>query len=216
MKKHLPLALAAALSLGACAPLVLTGAGVAGMVGLQDRPVKQTAEDVKLDAAIKANLTQAQFAYLTDIGTDVFYGDVVLTGVLPTQADGERVLDITRRTPGVQKVYNELFIGSAYSAAQRARDAWIAAQIRARLIGTQQSYPLNYLLSVVNGHVYVSGNVASEQERAHTLHVLRTTRGVVQVHDYLRFIPTSETSVMGSRLRTDSAPRAPDPFKDLN
>jgi hyperosmotically inducible protein len=166
-----------------CVPVAL-GAG-AGYVGLQDRPAGQTADDTGLKLGIKKNLAQVQGNWLTDIGIDVYYGDVLLTGIVATREEGEKALDIVRRTDGVKRVYNELFVGAAYSASQRARDGWIAAQIQPRLLGAQDAFPLNYLITVVNNNVYIMGSAGSPAEHEHVLHVLRTTRGVAQVHDYL-------------------------------
>lgn len=179
-------ALLAATSLAGCAaPVVLGAAAAGGYVGLQNRPAKQVAADTEVKVRIKDNLTQANFSYLTDIGIDVFYGDVLLTGVVPSNKEGERVLDLVRRTPGVKKVYNELFVGSAYATSQKAKDAWISTQIQPRLLGAKDAYPLNYLITVVNNHVYIMGDTANQGEKDHVIHILRTTRGVQQVHDYL-------------------------------
>lgn len=178
-------ALAGTMLASCAAPVVLGAAAGAGYIGLQNRPTKQIAADTEVKVRIKDQLTQAQFAYLTDIGIDVFYGNVLLTGVVPTNAEGERVLETVRRTQGVKKVYNELFVGSAYTTGQKAKDAWISAQIQPRLLGAKDAYPLNYLITVVNNHVYIMGDTFNAGEKDHVLHILRTTRGVQQVHDYL-------------------------------
>lgn len=170
---------------GCAAPLILGGAATAGYVGLQNRTTQQVAADTEIKLRIKDALTQARGHYFVDVGVDVFYGNVLLTGVVATQAEGEHVLDLARRTVGVQKVYNELFVGSAYTAGQKAKDAWISAQIQPRLLGAKDAYPLNYLITVVNNHVYIMGDALTQGEKDHVLHILRTTRGVRQVHDYL-------------------------------
>lgn len=172
--------------LTACAaPIVVGAAASAGYIGLQNRPTRQIAADSELKASIKQELARSNYAYLTDVGIDIFYGNVLLTGVVPTNAEGERVLEVVRQTQGVKKVYNELFVGAAYTAGQKAKDAWIAAQIQPRLLGAKDAYPLNYLITTVNNHVYIMGDTATQGEKDHVLHILRTTRGVQQVHDYL-------------------------------
>lgn len=170
---------------GCAAPVVLGAAATAGYIGLQNRPTSQIATDTEIKLRIKDALAQTRSNYFTDINVDVFYGNVLLTGVVPTTAEGDVVLDIARRTPNVGKVYNELFVGSAYTVSQKAKDAWISAQIQPRLLGAKDAYPLNYLISVVNNHVYILGDALTQGEKDHVLHILRTTRGVQQVHDYL-------------------------------
>ncbi len=192
MLKSLPRSTALATTLvvstllaGCAAPLLIGGAATAGYVGLQNRTTQQVAADTEVKLRVKDALAQARGNYFLDVGIDVFYGNVLLTGVVPTQAEGDQVLDLARRTVGVQKVYNELFVGSAYTAGQKAKDAWISAQIQPRLLGAKDAYPLNYLITVVNNHVYILGDALTQGEKDHVLHILRTTRGVQQVHDYL-------------------------------
>ncbi|RYG61819.1 MAG: BON domain-containing protein [Alphaproteobacteria bacterium] len=198
-------ALLAATSLAGCAaPVVLGAAASAGYVGLQNRPAKQVAADTEVKVRVKDNLTQANFSYLTDIGIDVFYGDVLLTGVVPSNREGERVLDLVRRTPGVKKVYNEIFVGSAYPTSQKAKDAWISTQIQPRLLGAKDAYPLNYLITVVNNHVYIMGDTGTQGEKDHVIHILRTTRGVQQVHDYLIVNGSDAADTRANAVRSDS------------
>lgn len=208
---NLKLALTAILSTslltGCAAPLVVGAAASAGYIGLQNRPTRQIAADSELKAQIKQQLVQSNFAYLTDIGIDVYYADVLLTGVVPTNAEGERVLTVIRQTPGVKKVYNELFVGAAYTAGQKAKDAWIAAQIQPRLLGAKDAYPLNYLITTVNNHVYIMGDTATQGEKDHVLHILRTTRGVQQVHDYLNI-----KSAVEAQDRPGSIPQKNNPL----
>lgn len=202
--------------LGGCAaPLVVGAAATAGYVGLQDRPTSQIASDTDIKVRVKDLLTQQKFNYFSDVGIDVFYGNVLLTGILPTQSDGEQVLKVVQSTPGVKKVYNELFIGAAYSAGQKAKDAWISAQIQPRLIGSQGVFPLNYMITVTNNHVYIIGSCNTSDERNHVLHLLRTTRGVTQVHDYLVLsgelgAPPEQVDEKGNPLPV----RQPNPFGD--
>lgn len=199
--------------LGGCAaPLVIGAAATAGYVGLQARPAKQVANDTDLKVRLKDNLGHLKAGYLANIGVDVFYGDVLLTGVVPTQAQGDQILQLVRQTPGVKKVYNELFVGAAYTTAQRAKDAWILTQIQPRLIGTRDAYPLNYMVSVVNNNVYVMGVCGSTTEKEHVLHVLATTAGVQKVHDYLTVDTSINTHTDETNTRDDV--QAPNPFPE--
>jgi hyperosmotically inducible protein len=209
----------AALMSSCTVPMALGAGAAAGYVGLQERPTKQVAADTQIKVMIKDKLAQAKFDYLTDIGIDVYYNDVLITGIVPTREDGEKVLDIARRTAGVNKVYNELFVGAEYSTRQKAADAWLAAQIQPRLVGDQNAFPLNYLISVINGHVYILGSVATVGEQQHVLHILSTTNGVKQVHDYLQLRQTPETvgetatGAKGWLSKASQQGNAPDPLK---
>jgi osmotically-inducible protein OsmY len=170
---------------GCALPLIAGAAGTAGYIGFQQRPSAQIAEDTNIKASIKKALTQRYEGYFTDVGVDVFYGNVLLTGMVPTEAEAEKVAAMARSLQGVNRVYNNMFVGMTYTSSQKARDTWISTKIQSRLLGTNDAYPLNYLISVVDGHVYILGSASTVAEKTHVLHVLQTTTGVVQVHDYL-------------------------------
>lgn len=175
-----------ALLTGCAAPLVAGMAGVGGYVVLQERNAKQTLVDTSITTHIKERLTSANFKFFTDVKIDVFYNDVLLTGIVEGREIGEQVLNIVKETPDVGKIYNELFVGGNYTAKLKAKDAWITAQIQPRLLTDRHAFPINYQISVVNSHVYVMGVARSPEEHEHMLHVLRTTKGVEMVHDYIK------------------------------
>lgn len=213
-------ALAGSLLLTGCGvPLVLGAGAAAGYVGLQTRPSGQVVADTDTKMRVKAALASKDYRFLGDIGTDVFYNDVLVTGVVPTRAEGEQVIALIQGTTGVRKVYNELFVGDAYTTAQRAKDVWIATQIKPRLIGTKGVFPLNYMISVVNNHVYALGSVGGADERSNVLHLLRTTPGVAQVHDYLVIVsptPEGKPNIVNQGAQEDGGltRRAPNPLPD--
>ncbi|MFZ2620130.1 MAG: BON domain-containing protein [Alphaproteobacteria bacterium] len=185
---------------GCAAPGVAMGLAATGAyVGLQERSSAQVALDAKMKVHILDRLSSAKLSYVSDVGVTVFEGDVLLTGIVPNKQQGLQVLELVRAVPDVKRVYNELFVGADYPTKQQAQDTWIYAQIQPRLMGNRQTFPINYAISVVNGHAYIMGYVVATEEHEHVLHILRTTKGVVQVHDYLRL------SASGKDPRTPDA-----------
>lgn len=177
------------------APIVIGAAGTGAYLTAQERDVRQGVVDNKISLHIKGKLADKRFAYLTSINIDVLNGDVLLTGIVPTADAGGEVLDIVRRTPDVKNIYNELFVAPAYPASRKAKDTWLATKIKGRLFGDSQIYQVNYMISVVNSHVYVFGLALSDEEHAHVIHTLRTTPGVAQVHDYITLAESARIDV---------------------
>jgi hyperosmotically inducible protein len=199
--------------------MIMGAAATGAYMGLQERSAEQIAMDTKVKIHIKDKLTNANYKYFGEIGVTVFEGDVLLTGVVESREEGEKILAITRGTPDVKRVYNELFVGSGYSASQRAQDTWIFTQIKARLMGNRETFPINYAVDVVNSHVYIMGYVLEDEEHEHVLHILRTTKGVTQVHDYLRLSSSGEDPRKKEAIQTNLKKEAPavlpeDPFRD--
>lgn len=186
IRTHILLLSVCTLPLAGCGVPFMAGAAATGAyIGLQEKGARNVVMDTKLKVAVKERLTAVDIDHLLDIGVTVFEGDVLLTGVVPKKDAGLVALETARGTSDVKRVYNELFVGE-YTAAQQARDLWIATQYKARLMGNRDTFPLNYTVTTVHGHVYIMGYVASDGEHRHVLHVLRTTPGVQKVHDYLR------------------------------
>lgn len=181
---------------GCAAPLFVGAAGAAGYASVQDRGAKQTVVDLGTLTHIKDRLTNTDYRYFSDINVIVYENEVLLTGIVPDRSAGEEVLQVVQETPGVERIYNEILVGSGYTFSQKAQDAWINAQIQPRILGADDVYQVNYHLSVVNGHVYVIGAAQTQAERQHVLHILRTVKGVKQVHDYVR-LTDPETQTIG-------------------
>lgn len=180
---------------GCLLPLAVGAAGTGAYLGVQERGAKQALTDNKISLHIKKRLTETKGSYFSSISADVLHGNVLLSGIVPTAEAGGEVLDIVRRTPDVKNIYNELFVAPAYPASRKAKDVWLATKIKARLFGEREVYQVNYILSVVNSHVYVLGLAGSDAEHAHVVHVLRTTPGVAQVHDYIQLAPSAIVEV---------------------
>lgn len=214
----------AAAGLQGCAtPVVLGAAGTSAYLASQERGFNQSIHDSAIDLHLKKRLTESNVDYFTSIGADVLNGEVLLTGIVPHAQAGAEVLEIARRTPHVRNIYNELFVAPAYPATRKAKDTWLATKIKGRLFTEKNVYQVNYMLSVVNSHVYVLGLAQSDAEHAHVIHVLRTTPGVAKVHDYIMLkqedrndegAPQHQNSKWRSKLekfwREDAVKQAPD------
>lgn len=180
---------------GCLAPLAIGAVGTGAYFGSQERGFSQGIHDSKIKLSLKKRLTETDANYFTSISADVLNGDVLLTGIVPTTTAGGEVLDIVRRTPDVKNIYNELFVAPGYPASRKAKDTWLATKIKGRLFTEKEVYQVNYMLSVVNSHVYVLGLAQSDAEHAHVIHVLRTTPGVAKVHDYITLAPSAQVQV---------------------
>lgn len=173
------------LLLGACAPVVIGGAAVAGTMALQERGFKAGVSDTKIKASIKDSLAGLNPNYLGQVGVDVLQGNVLLTGVVESQAAAEQIVSTVKQNAEIGAVYNELVTGS-YGAGEISNDTWISTQLRARMVANADVYTINYYISVVKSHVYIYGIAQNAAEKERAIHIARTTKGVTMVHDYIR------------------------------
>ncbi|MBI1363796.1 MAG: BON domain-containing protein [Proteobacteria bacterium] len=175
-----------AVALSGCMPLWL-GAGVgAGYLAVQERGAVAAVTDMKVKTHVLDRLTQANYKFLAKIGVNVLEGDVLLTGVVPSDEDAHRVVSIVYGVPDVRQVYNEIQVVENYGVDVFTNDTWIGTQIRSRMVTTSDVYTINYTVEVVRGHVYVLGLARTPAEMERVLYLVRTTKGVRMVHNYIR------------------------------
>ena len=185
-----------------CVPLFLGGVATAGYMSVQDRGAKAALIDTKIKTNIKERLTSTRYQYATEVGVNVVEGQVLLTGVVMNAKSAVEVEKIVRAVDGVESVYNELYTDGIYPAEQYTADTWILTQLRARLIGAQDVNATNYILSAVNGQVYIMGLTDSNSERERVMHMARTTKGVKRVKNYVKLIEVSKSTFLGLPLGT--------------
>jgi osmotically-inducible protein OsmY len=168
------------LQLQACVGVV--AAGGAGAAVAVDRRSAGTIVD---DAAIELKAGNAIFAD-DDLGKKAHinitsYNYVLLlTGETPTAAMRDRAVNIARHVDKVRKVYNEIVVAPPTSLKSRSTDAWITAQIKAKLLGRKQVSAANIKVVTENRTVYLLGLVNHTEAREAT-EVARHVDGVARV-----------------------------------
>lgn len=177
--------LATSFLVGGCAPVIVGGMATAGYLAAQERGAKQAVVDTKIKAHIKDKLTSENYRFLTKVEVTVMQNNVLLTGVVDSSADAATVERIVKATPDVKNVYNHLFTDGIYPSDTYGKDSWLGTQVRARLLSAKDVYSINYHVHVVNGYVFVIGLATTKGELERVLHIVRTTKGVEKVYNYI-------------------------------
>ena len=180
------LAASAGLALGACAPVVV-GAGVtAGVAAAQERGLKGAAADTKIRLQIDRLWLAESAALFLKINLQVQDGRVLLTGQVPAPEARVTAVRLAWQAEGVAEVINEIGLGDASSLLDAARDQWIAAELRARLLADGAIASINYSIETVNGSVYLIGVAQNQAELDRALTHARNIAYVRRVVDYMR------------------------------
>lgn len=154
-------------------------------------------------------------------------GVVTLTGYVEGQPQRELAVQIAKTTDGVREVNDRLSLagqheesgavatrGSAPPPAPDARppvdDPQVTARVRSKFFGDDRVRGRRIDVAVRNGVVTLSGEVASEDERAQALLLARTTEGVQRVEDHLTVV----TQPAGTAAGDIGAPAARPPADD--
>ena len=189
-KLNLSLLIIASLLLSGCFPTVFAGATKATVAVAKDRSVGDAVEDAKISAKIKANFIKDGFrALYAKIDVEVVDGRVMYTGVVDSEEDIMKALEIAWNQEGVKEVLNELQTdknSGKFDGTQYARDSLITAQIKAKTIVNRDIKFVNYTIVTSNNIVYIFGIARSTEELEHVASIASEIRGVEKVITHAR------------------------------
>ncbi|MFO7963416.1 MAG: BON domain-containing protein [Desulfobacterales bacterium] len=168
-----------------CAPL-LVGAGAAGVykVAQDERSVGRIVDDSNISATIKLDLSRDPVVNAPDIDVDVIDGHVILSGIMTSEEQIDRAMDIAGRIEGVKSVRNNLRVGSR-TVGEFVGDKVIASKIKTKLIGESGIPSTNIDVDAHKGVVTLTGIVSNRLTKERVLKIAKETKGTVQVIDNL-------------------------------
>ena len=187
------------LSLSGCVT-ALVGAGAFGVISATDRRSTGAQAD---DQVMEVRIQNTALTHLRNNNTMQgfepklsvvsFNRQVLLMGLVASEADKAFVERVARAQPNAQKVYNYIQVASA---AQRgfgdvSSDSWITSKVRTTLIGTKGVSANHVKVVTYNGVTYVMG-ILTPEEQALVSNTVSTTAGVQQVVTlYETFVPSN-------------------------
>lgn len=163
------LAAAALTARAGCAPLLLGGAMVGGMLVATDRRTTGTQiEDQSIE--LKAASQIKELATLGHVNVTSYNRTVLLTGEVPGEADRSRIEQTVARIENVRKVVNELAVAGNSSMTSRSNDAALTTKVKATYVDAKDVFANAVKVVTERGNVYLMGRVtAREAERASML-----------------------------------------------
>ncbi len=176
--------------LGACAPVVVGGAVVGGLVAVDRRTAGAQLEDERIELRGAARIRDA-------LGTRVrveitsYNRQVLLTGEAPNEQDKKRVEQVISAVENVRSVVNELVIMDTPSLKQRSSDALITGKVKASLIDARDLYANAFKVVTERGTTYLMGRV-TQREADRATEIARSVSGVQRVVRILEIISDEE------------------------
>ena len=182
----LPLAVAAALALQGCVPIVIGAGGAAAYSSLEDRRTTGTQIDDESIEVRASNRLSDRFGGTVHINVTSYNRVALLTGEVPDEKTRVEAEKIVRAVPTVRDLTNDLQISGISSLASRGNDSYLTLKVRGRLLDTKALSQANIKVVTESGVVYLLGLVtATEADEA--VELARNTGGVrkvVKVFEY--------------------------------
>ncbi len=180
-------------ALAACtAPAMIVGAGATGAVAAsEERGLEAAITDSRISTEINYYWLEHDRELLASLSTAVYEGRVMLTGVAVSEAKRDDAVRLAWKPDGVTEVINEIIVDAKGAFGTFARDTWISAKLRSKLLFDGEIVGINYSIDTVRGTVYLLGVAQNREEMERVLNHARNLSYVLRVvnHAILRTDP---------------------------
>ena len=186
MKRNLPslvwsgAVLAVALTgLSGCAPLIVGGAVMTGIVATDRRTTGTQVEDQSIELKV-ASAVRQELGERVHLNVTSFNRKVLLTGEARTAADKERAEKLAQSQENVQSVVNDLAVAPPSSLTERSKDTVLTSRVKAAFIDAKDLQVNSITVVTERGIVYQMGRVTSREAKRAT-DIVRAMGGVAKV-----------------------------------
>lgn len=181
-------------ALPGCAPLIVGGAMVGGVLVATDRRTTGAqVEDQGIE--LKAAARVRELATLGHVNVTSYNRALLLTGEVPDETQRARVEEALARVENVKSVVNELAVAGNSSTTSRANDVQIGLRVKASFVDAKDVAANAIKVVVERGNVYLLGRV-TEAEAARAADVASRVPGVVKVVRVFELISEEELARM--------------------
>ena len=182
----IPLAFVILLAAPGCTTMAVGAAGTTAVAAAQERTIGDAIDDSLIYTEVNHHLLQADIDLFRDVGVKVVEGRVLLTGSVPTPDDRIEAVRLAWQADGIKEMINELQVTDDSGVVDYAKDIWISAQLKTRLLFDEQIHAINYNVETVNGSVYMIGIAWDRAELERATNHARTIKGVRKVISHVR------------------------------
>lgn len=208
LQKTLATVLAAAAlagGLSACAPLVVGGAVVGGMMAIDRRTAGTQVEDESIELRA-GNRIRQQLGDRVHVNVTSYNRQALVTGEVPNAQDRQAVEQIVSQVENVRSVVNDLAVMPPSSLSQRSNDTLITGKVRASLVDARDITANAFKVVTERNIVYLMG-IVSQREAQRATDIARGVSGVAKVVRVFEIVSEDELR----RIAPQPAPVTQDP-----
>jgi osmotically-inducible protein OsmY len=177
-----------------CAPLVLGGAVVGGMMAADRRTSGAQLEDQSIE--LKAtNRISAIVGERGHVNITSYNRMVLLTGEVGSDADKAAVEQAVGQIENVRSIVNELAVMAPTSIGSRSNDVVLTSKVKASLIDAKDLQANAFKVVTERGQVFLMGRV-TEREAGRASDVARSISGVQKVIRVFEIVTEAQLAAM--------------------
>ena len=181
--------------LSACAPLIVGGAMVGGVMMALDRRTSGTQvedQSIELKAANRIKDTLGERGH---VSVTSFNRMVLLTGEVPSEQDKQAVELAVSRIENVKSIVNEVAVMGNSSFGSRSNDVILSGKVKATFVDARDIQANAYKVVVERGVVYLMG-IVTEREANRASDLARSVSGVQKVVRVFEIVSEEELARM--------------------
>lgn len=179
VRKMVLAAVVGASVLSGCAPLVVGGAVMTGVVAVDRRTAGTQLEDQNIELKV-ASAINKDMGERVHLNVTSYNRRVLLTGEIRSEADRARATQLAQSQENVKDVINDLAIGAPSSMTQRTKDTVVTGQVKAAFVDAKDLQVNAVKVVTERGIVYLMGRVTAREAQRAT-DIARGTSGVAKV-----------------------------------
>ena len=172
-------ATALAAGLSACAPLIVGGAVVGGVMAVDRRTAGTQIEDEGIELR-SANRIREALGDRAHVNVTSYNRQALLTGEVASAQDRQAVEQIVSQVENVRSVVNDLAVMPNTTLSQRSNDTFITGKVRASLVDAKDISANSFKVVTERNIVYLMGRV-SQREANRATEIARGVSGVSKV-----------------------------------
>lgn len=162
-----PLGLLGVLPLGGCLPWWTTPAQMGvdlATTAVEERKIHEVERDFTVRANVINMFVNDAPELLISINTDVYQGQVMLTGAVADKQAAVLAEQLARQVEGVEKIFNDIHVIEEDELRRVTRDLGTEYRIKAALLGALGVRSRNYRWRSVDDTVYLLGMAQDQEE----------------------------------------------------
>ncbi|WP_396433688.1 BON domain-containing protein [Limnohabitans sp.] len=173
------LLLASLASLSACAPLIVGGAVMTGVVATDRRTTGTQLEDQTIEVKV-ASAVRKEMGDRIHLNVLSFNRQVLLSGEVGSAADKARAEVLAASQENVLAVVNDLAVMPISTLTQRSKDSVITGRVKAAFVDAKDLQVNAIKVMTERGTVYLMGRVTPREAKRAT-DIARSMGGVTKV-----------------------------------
>jgi osmotically-inducible protein OsmY len=170
-----------------CASALIGGVATVGLATVQERSLKDSAIDLKLELQLQQKLFVANKDKLfATVDVIIIEQRIMLIGNVESQEVRDLATKISWEvSPKIKAVLNELTIGGKTTLVSEAKDVRISLSLSGLLIGDVDISDINFSHSVSKQVIFLIGIAKNDDELNQVIYHARTIKGVRKVISHI-------------------------------